>query len=277
MGESTSNPTPKISRRDAIKLLAALAGSAALANLPSKWSRPELQVGILPVHAQTSGTRHTMECNPDDTFTPDQGTVEIISGVTIDPPDANIELEYFVEYLGATDVNKNISPITPISGTATTNASGYASTTIQFSNSNPGDLVVITWNFVNASDGTDTDSQTFTGEAIRRTLLADPDDSFMPDEVPVEVTSVVTIDPPAANIEMAYSVDYRDVKNGDKSPWLNTPASGTAFTNNAGVATTTVNFNNSFDGDTVTVTWSFVNVSDGTGTDDQVFTGITPP
>ena len=44
----------KLSRRDTIKLLGAAAGAAALANLPSKWSKPELVSGVLPAHAQTS-------------------------------------------------------------------------------------------------------------------------------------------------------------------------------------------------------------------------------
>ena len=44
----------KLSRRDAIKLLGAAAGATALANLPSKWSKPELVNGVMPAHAQTS-------------------------------------------------------------------------------------------------------------------------------------------------------------------------------------------------------------------------------
>jgi len=44
----------KLSRRDAIKLLGAVTGATVLANLPSKWSTPELVSGILPAHAQTS-------------------------------------------------------------------------------------------------------------------------------------------------------------------------------------------------------------------------------
>ena len=44
----------KLSRRDAIKLLGAAAGATALANLPSKWSKPELVSGVMPAHAQTS-------------------------------------------------------------------------------------------------------------------------------------------------------------------------------------------------------------------------------
>lgn len=46
--------TEKLSRRDAIKLLGAATGATLLANLPSKWSKPELVSGVLPAHAQTS-------------------------------------------------------------------------------------------------------------------------------------------------------------------------------------------------------------------------------
>ena len=48
-----TNPK-KLSRRDAIKLLGAAVGATALANLPSKWSTPELVSGVMPAHAQTS-------------------------------------------------------------------------------------------------------------------------------------------------------------------------------------------------------------------------------
>lgn len=50
-----SKPAKKISRRDAIKVLGAAAGASVLANLPTKWSKPELATGVLPAHAQTSG------------------------------------------------------------------------------------------------------------------------------------------------------------------------------------------------------------------------------
>jgi hypothetical protein len=43
-----------LSRRDALKVLGAATGAAALANLPEKWSTPELATGVLPAHAQTS-------------------------------------------------------------------------------------------------------------------------------------------------------------------------------------------------------------------------------
>jgi len=44
----------KLSRRDALKILTAVAGGAVLANIPSKWTKPELATGVLPAHAQTS-------------------------------------------------------------------------------------------------------------------------------------------------------------------------------------------------------------------------------
>ena len=50
----TNQPQSKLSRRDALKILAAATGAVALANIPSKWKRPELAAGVLPAHAQTS-------------------------------------------------------------------------------------------------------------------------------------------------------------------------------------------------------------------------------
>ena len=50
----TEQTQKKFSRRDALKILGTVAGATALANLPSKWSTPELASGVLPAHAQTS-------------------------------------------------------------------------------------------------------------------------------------------------------------------------------------------------------------------------------
>ena len=44
----------KLSRREAIKILGAAAGASVLANIPAKWSTPQLTKGVLPAHAQTS-------------------------------------------------------------------------------------------------------------------------------------------------------------------------------------------------------------------------------
>ena len=50
----TNTSNKKITRRDAIKFLGAAAGASMLANLPAKWSKPQLKGGSLPAHAQTS-------------------------------------------------------------------------------------------------------------------------------------------------------------------------------------------------------------------------------
>lgn len=47
---------PEITRKDFLKLLAAAGGAAALAGfMPGKWVKPIVKVGVLPVHAQSSG------------------------------------------------------------------------------------------------------------------------------------------------------------------------------------------------------------------------------
>jgi hypothetical protein len=79
-----TNPTPKkLTRRDAIKILGAAAGASVLANLPSKWSTPELTQGVLPAHAQTSicsGTQLLLE--------PASATPALSTSGSSAPPDA---------------------------------------------------------------------------------------------------------------------------------------------------------------------------------------------
>ena len=45
----------RLSRREAIKILGTATGASLLANLPAKWSKPEVTGSVLPAHAQTSG------------------------------------------------------------------------------------------------------------------------------------------------------------------------------------------------------------------------------
>ena len=50
----------KLSRREALEILAALASTlAASAFLPDHWSAPRVEVGFLPVHAQSSDPTST--------------------------------------------------------------------------------------------------------------------------------------------------------------------------------------------------------------------------
>ena len=48
-----------LSRREALKTLAAITGAVALSNLPNQWEKPVVDVGVLPAHAQTSHNRAT--------------------------------------------------------------------------------------------------------------------------------------------------------------------------------------------------------------------------
>ena len=59
MSESPNEPqSPVLSRREALKVLAAVSGAAALTNLPQSWSTPLIEVGVIPAHAQgASGPR----------------------------------------------------------------------------------------------------------------------------------------------------------------------------------------------------------------------------
>lgn len=47
---------PTLTRRDALKTLAAVTGAVTLSSLPNQWEKPLVEVGALPAHAQTSVT-----------------------------------------------------------------------------------------------------------------------------------------------------------------------------------------------------------------------------
>lgn len=51
---SPNSKRSNLSRRDALKTLAAAAGAASLSMLPERWQPPLVEVGALPAHAQTS-------------------------------------------------------------------------------------------------------------------------------------------------------------------------------------------------------------------------------
>ena len=44
----------KLSRREALKALAAVTGAAVLATVPTKWETPLIEIGAIPAHAQGS-------------------------------------------------------------------------------------------------------------------------------------------------------------------------------------------------------------------------------
>jgi len=140
----------KISRRDAIKILAAAVGAATVANLPPEWSQPDLEIGALPAHAATSTTllagpdTDTGECHSD-----------VISTVIISPVQANIPMHYEIVSVGPT-----VTIPASSTGTELTNASGVASLSMHIDSIYLG-TVTVTWSFENPADGSGSDSQVF--------------------------------------------------------------------------------------------------------------------
>jgi len=155
----TDNTEKKLSRRDAMKLLAAAVGAATVANLPPEWSKPDLEAGVLPAHAQTS-IMYGLTCDADSDLDSnvEQLPITVTSGVTIAPPASGIIMRYTLVLCSA---GGGINTPAPLSGTATTDASGYASVDVEYYDFWDGDSFTVTWEFENASDGTGTCQQIF--------------------------------------------------------------------------------------------------------------------
>lgn len=147
----------KLSRRDALKILGAAAGASVLANLPSKWTKPEIAAGVLPAHAQTSGT-HTVTAGISDPAANFCSSFD--STATITPPDSGIPLHFVI------NTNGNVAVNPPLSGTINTNGTGTATLsgiTIDFGQPwNDNATITVTWSFENPSDGTGSSTQSFT-------------------------------------------------------------------------------------------------------------------
>ena len=151
--------TKKISRRDAMKILAVVAGASALASVPSKWTKPGLDIGVLPVHAATSGG-HTLAAGASDPAA--NFCWPLISTATISPVATGILMHYAITTGGIVSVTIPAA----LSGTVPTDASGVASLSISVNITpgafNAGDTVTVTWSFQNTSDGTGSGVQVFT-------------------------------------------------------------------------------------------------------------------
>ena len=151
--------TKKISRRDAMKILAVVAGASALASVPSKWTKPGLDIGVLPVHAATSGG-HTLAAGASDPAA--NFCFDLISTVTITPPTPGILMHYAISTSGKVSVT---SPAA-LTGAVSTDASGIATLSISVDTSSgafdAGAIVTVTWTFENASDGVGSGNQSFT-------------------------------------------------------------------------------------------------------------------
>jgi len=147
----------KLSRRDAIKILAAATGAGVLANIPSKWTKPGMEFGALPAHAQGSVPIHTLVAGTDDLQA--NFCWPFTSTVTITPPTEGIVLRYDIVTGGIVTI---ISP-NPLSGTLPTDAAGMASLEVTVDNLafGEGDTVTVTWSFEDPADGTGSDEQVF--------------------------------------------------------------------------------------------------------------------
>jgi hypothetical protein len=80
-----------LSRRDALKTLAAATGAVALTSLPNKWATPVVEVGALPAHAQGSFTINLVSADfpgGDSNCRADDSLIEII--FTYNDPTGNV-------------------------------------------------------------------------------------------------------------------------------------------------------------------------------------------
>lgn len=163
----SSASSRKLSRRDAIKLLGAATGATLLANLPSKWSTPELASGVLPAHAQTS-MLHTLTC----TSLLNAGSVgaptnfSLISVINITPAANAISMDYQIS-LNTTSGTASLQSSYPMpSASVGTGPGGQINlpfvvvTAPNISGTAAGTLT-ITWGFTNSAEGIGTCDQQF--------------------------------------------------------------------------------------------------------------------
>lgn len=162
----------KLSRRDAIKLLGAVTGATVLANLPSKWSTPELVSGILPAHAQTSSLLglSILSCNFIGEYLIPWSSNLVVSPLPI--PNIPIEMKFTFTFV-RTHFWSGSDPQSPNPYIGTWTLDNATGTVLNFNSSNtalPGPLaadsgasdgiVTILWEFLNPSHGSGSCSRT---------------------------------------------------------------------------------------------------------------------
>ena len=167
----TEKQNKKLSRRDAIKLLGAAAGAAALANLPSKWSKPELVSGVLPAHAQsTSLGLSILSC--DLTLVVGSGVWSSSPTVGPLPLPFSIPMKFTLTFVNMHFASGS-DPQSPNPYVNNWNLDPTTGQTVFVNNSNgllPGDIVVdsgavsgsltVLWEFLDPSHGSGSCSQT---------------------------------------------------------------------------------------------------------------------
>ena len=144
----SEQPKKKLSRRDAFKILGATLGATVLANLPSKWSKPEVISGVLPAHAQTS---FGLSCDTGGSVS-EPSNSSYVSGTTINLPASGIVMRWSI-LLNNVTLDNGADPIT---GTAITNGSGYASINtpnVSITDPTQNASVTVNWSFDDVSQG----------------------------------------------------------------------------------------------------------------------------
>ena len=173
--EQTELEQTTIGRRALLKALAATGGAvAAVTLLPTEWTNPVIETGVLPVHAQTSPT-----AVPTAAPTNTPGPIAIITSCTALNANGNITIGPADTIAMSTSILPTISGI-GLTRTITLNEAGHGSngvidvqtgatdasgaftgpdfdlSTISPSISTGVDRITILWEFTNSSEGTGT-------------------------------------------------------------------------------------------------------------------------
>jgi len=151
----------EFSRRKALKLIASTVGAVTLASLPGRWSKPNLKVGVLPVHAQISQAPYAFSgCSVTNV---QGGNVfayfdTISTTATISPAAAGIQLRRTISLNEAGHPQNGVVDVT----TAATDAAGSVTPAFfdLFTISppiSPGvNRISVLWEFVNPAEGVTT-------------------------------------------------------------------------------------------------------------------------
>jgi len=174
---SAEDQERKISRRRLLKIVATTGGATAASTLlPTKWTKPVVEVGLLPAHAQVTPPptqTPTLEptiivtCHLANTIagvTEIEPTDTVETYVTIRTPRADIES---IELRMELSLDRGTgSPETLVTETGTPtitpannpNEATYQPADVDLTpfGANPGDTLAAMFSFVNASDGNDT-------------------------------------------------------------------------------------------------------------------------